>query len=185
MGVGASLLGNVFGVEGELSHETRIFQKGDPGNVSSSRVTKLTRNLIVGLPRSVWGGQDSAVAFTPPDRYLTTTTDAEGRFVLSGAVPGTEYKLFAFEDLDPNLTYDPDLVDRFPNRDLIDLEETAGTNAPLQNRTQQLRGQRSVRLQGSSAFRADVNTGPCSPSLLCVLRTISAEETRELNMGRN
>jgi len=52
LGVGASLLGNVFGVEGELSHAPGFFQKGDAGLVSSSRVTTLTGNVIVGLPRT-------------------------------------------------------------------------------------------------------------------------------------
>ena len=36
LGVGASLLGNVFGVEGELSHAPGFFQKGDAGLVSSA-----------------------------------------------------------------------------------------------------------------------------------------------------
>lgn len=52
LGVGASLLGNVFGVEGELSHAPGFFQKGEAGLVSSSRVTTLTGNVIVGLPRT-------------------------------------------------------------------------------------------------------------------------------------
>lgn len=52
LGVGASLLGDVFGVEGELSHAPGFFQKGEAGLVSSSRVTTLTGNVIVGLPRA-------------------------------------------------------------------------------------------------------------------------------------
>ena len=52
LGVGASLLGNVFGLEGELGHAPGFFQKGDAGLVSSSRVTTLTGNVIVGLPRT-------------------------------------------------------------------------------------------------------------------------------------
>jgi hypothetical protein len=52
LGVGASLLGNVFGLEGELSHAPGFFQKGEAGLVSSSRVTTLTGNVIVGLPRT-------------------------------------------------------------------------------------------------------------------------------------
>ena len=142
--------------------------------------------LVVGLPRSVWGAPDSSVAFTPPDRYLTTTTDAEGRFILPGAVPGTEYKLFAFEDLDTNFVYDPDLIGRFPNRDLTDLEQVADTNAPLQNRSQQLNALRSITVPGAPIFQSETNsTGPCSPNLLCALRAIPADETRELNLGRN
>jgi hypothetical protein len=52
LGVGASLLGNVFGLEGELGHMPGFFQTGDPGLVSSSRVTTLTGNVIVGPPRT-------------------------------------------------------------------------------------------------------------------------------------
>jgi hypothetical protein len=52
LGVGGSLLGNVFGVEGELGHAPGFFQKGDAGLVSSSRVTTLMGNVIVGLPRT-------------------------------------------------------------------------------------------------------------------------------------
>jgi hypothetical protein len=52
LGVGASLLGNVFGLEGELAHAPGFFQKGEAGLVSSSRVTTLTGNVIVGLPRA-------------------------------------------------------------------------------------------------------------------------------------
>jgi len=142
--------------------------------------------LVVGLPRSVWEAPDSSVAFTPPDRYLTTTTDAQGRFILPGAVPGAPYKLFAFEDLDTNFVYDPDLVGRFPNRDLIDLEQVGDTNAPLQNRTQQLRALRSITVPGNPFLQSETNSsGQCSPVLLCVLRAIPADETRELNLGRD
>jgi Carboxypeptidase regulatory-like domain len=139
--------------------------------------TPVTGALVVGLPRSVWGADDNEVSFTPPDRFLSATTDREGRFVLVGAVPGTEYKLFAFEDIDTNLIYDPDLMDRFPNRDLMDIEEVAGTDTPAQRRAQQLRGIRSVTFSGF--------TGPCSENVQCILRAISAEETRELSMGRD
>jgi opacity protein-like surface antigen len=52
LGVGASLLGNVFGVEGELGHAPGFFQEGEAGLVSSSRVTTLTGNVILGLPRT-------------------------------------------------------------------------------------------------------------------------------------
>jgi hypothetical protein len=52
LGVGASLLGNVFGVEGELAHAPGFFQNDEAGLVSSSRVTTLTGNVIVGLPRT-------------------------------------------------------------------------------------------------------------------------------------
>jgi protocatechuate 3,4-dioxygenase beta subunit len=129
--------------------------------------------LVVGFPKSVWGFTDSKVAFTPPDRYLTSTTNSEGRFTLTGAVLNTEYKLFAFEDLDTNRVYDPSLTELFPNRELIDLEDVDEGGA-VQRRLQQLRGIQSV-----TAGREI-----CSARRLCVLKVISAEETREQNMGR-
>jgi hypothetical protein len=133
--------------------------------------------LVVALPRSVWGTDDNKVAFTPPDRYLTATTDSGGGFVLIGAVPSTEYKLFAFEDLDTNLIYDPQLLDRFSNRDSMDIEEVAGQDSSVQLRTQ---------LQGGSIRSVIYGSGNlCSPNILCILKAISAEETRELNMGRD
>lgn len=52
LGVNAALLGNVFGIEGDLGHAPGFFQTGDAGLVSSSRVTTLTGNVIVGLPRA-------------------------------------------------------------------------------------------------------------------------------------
>lgn len=52
LGVNGALLGNVFGVEGDLGHAPGFFQAGDARLVSSSRVTTLTGNAIIGLPRS-------------------------------------------------------------------------------------------------------------------------------------
>jgi hypothetical protein len=45
------------------------------------------------------------------DLYKTATTDQNGRFTLRGIPPG-DYKLFAWEDLEPNGYFDPDLVRR-------------------------------------------------------------------------
>ncbi|MCL6480480.1 MAG: carboxypeptidase-like regulatory domain-containing protein, partial [Firmicutes bacterium] len=41
--------------------------------------------------------------------FQTTTTDSQGRYVLSGIAPGT-YKLFAFDDLEPGIWQDPQFL---------------------------------------------------------------------------
>jgi hypothetical protein len=134
--------------------------------------------LVAGLPSSVWGAPDRRDAFTPPDRYLSTSTDGEGYFVLSGAVSGTEYKLLAFEDLDPSFLFDPGLADRFSTRDLIEVEEREDPQpAP--------RGQRRGQPQTLGQARAmrSVLFGPgslCSGSSLCILKVIPSDETLSL-----
>jgi len=45
------------------------------------------------------------------DLYKTATTDQSGRFTLRGIAPG-EYKVFAWETLEPNGYFDPDLLRR-------------------------------------------------------------------------
>jgi hypothetical protein len=45
------------------------------------------------------------------DLYKTATTDQNGRFSLRGIPPG-DYKLFAWEELEPNGYFDPDLLRR-------------------------------------------------------------------------
>jgi hypothetical protein len=51
--VGASIswLGEVIGVEGDLGHGPGFFQAGDRGLVQRSRVTTVTGNVVVALPR--------------------------------------------------------------------------------------------------------------------------------------
>jgi hypothetical protein len=154
-----------------MSFGSRLF-----GRVVDRSGLPVAGALVVGLPRTIWGTPDSGAAFTLPDRYLTATTDSNGRFVLTGVPPTMEYKLFAFEDLDTNLIYDPDLIGRFTNRDLIDIEGGA-IDAPAQQRTQQAQGLRSV----SVGLSGDPEM--CSVIRLCVIRVVSADETRELNMG--
>lgn len=50
-GLSGGLLGDVVGVEADLGHGPGFFDTGDSLLVSSSRVTTLTGNVIVGLPR--------------------------------------------------------------------------------------------------------------------------------------
>ena len=45
------------------------------------------------------------------DLYKTTTTDQAGRYTLRGVAPG-DFKLFAWEALEPNGYFDPDIVRR-------------------------------------------------------------------------
>jgi hypothetical protein len=51
IGVGGVLLGDVFGVEGELTYAPGFFQTGDGGLVQDSGVTTVTGSLLVALPR--------------------------------------------------------------------------------------------------------------------------------------
>ena len=108
-------------------------------------------------------------------RISQTARDLASRFrdvpAASGAVSSTEYKLLAFEDLDTNRIYDPSLMDLFPNRELVDVENIA-ENSTLQRRVLQQQGIRTV------------TSGICTANTLCVLKAISAEETRDQNLGR-
>lgn len=52
LGVSGGLLGDVVGVEADLGHAPGFFQKGGRSLVSSSRVTTVTGNVIVGPPRT-------------------------------------------------------------------------------------------------------------------------------------
>lgn len=51
VGVDGVLLGDVFGLEVDLAHAPGFFQAGDRPLVVSSRVTTLTGNIVVALPR--------------------------------------------------------------------------------------------------------------------------------------
>jgi hypothetical protein len=51
LGVSGGLLGEIVGVEVDLGHAPGFFEVGDLTRVSSSRVTTLTGNVILGLPR--------------------------------------------------------------------------------------------------------------------------------------
>ena len=78
------------------------------------------RAFVVAIPKSVWSVEDDRGA-TPPDRYLTGVTDDAGFFELQGATQEVragsqteaEYRLYAFEDLDPNMIYEPGFARRF------------------------------------------------------------------------
>jgi len=143
------------------------------GRVVDQTGTPVAGASVVGFPQGVWLGMDNKVAFSPPDRFLSATTDGEGRFVLMGAAQATQYKLFAFEDIDLNLIYDPSLIERFPNRDLIEIEQ-AGGEAP-RSRAQQLQGIRTVSV---GAFPSQNRN--CSENAVCILRVIPAEDTRDI-----
>ena len=51
LGVGVGLLGEIVGIEGDLSHAPGFFQSGDQELVASSRLTTLSGNVIVGPSR--------------------------------------------------------------------------------------------------------------------------------------
>jgi hypothetical protein len=143
------------------------------GRVVDRTGTPVAGAQVVGFPEGVWMGMDNKVAFSPPDRFLSTTTDGEGRFVLGSAALSTDYKLFAFEDIDLNLLYDPSLIERFPNRDLIEIEQAGGD--AQRSRSQQLQGVRTV---SAPAFPSPNQN--CSANAMCILRVIAAEDTRDI-----
>ena len=49
------------------------------------------------------------------DLFRTATTDQTGRFTIENVIPG-EYKLFAWEDLEPGAYFDPSLLAEFESR---------------------------------------------------------------------
>jgi protocatechuate 3,4-dioxygenase beta subunit len=49
------------------------------------------------------------------DLYKSVTTDASGRFRFEGIVPG-QYKLFAWEDVEPDIWYNPEFMRPFEER---------------------------------------------------------------------
>ena len=51
LGVNGTLLGEIFGVEGDFGHTSGFFQSADAPFVTDSGVTTLTGNLIVAMPR--------------------------------------------------------------------------------------------------------------------------------------
>jgi hypothetical protein len=71
------------------------------------------------------------------------------------------------------LIYDPSLIERFPNRDLIEIEESGGD--VQRNRNQQLQGIRTVSVPAFQSLNRN-----CSENALCILRVIAAEETRDI-----
>jgi hypothetical protein len=47
-----------------------------------------------------------------PELVKTAVTDQYGRFAISGLVPGN-YKIFAWEDLEPNIYFDPSFMEQY------------------------------------------------------------------------
>lgn len=78
--------------------------------------------LVVAIPRSVWAKELDKGA-TPPDRYLTAVTDDNGYFQMPGAVKDSTYHLYAFEDVDPNVIYNPEFSDLAFGRELFETHE--------------------------------------------------------------
>jgi hypothetical protein len=84
----------------------------------------LSGALVVAVPKGMWEKGDQGV--TPADRIITGTTDNNGHFVLYGtteylnplpAKNRQEYRLYAFESIDPNEIFDPGFTERFQNRE--------------------------------------------------------------------
>jgi hypothetical protein len=149
--------------------------------------------LMVAIPKSVWSTSDDA-GVTPPDRYLTGTTDSTGYFELHGAteflypakgdVDSTfgairegvpqEYHLYAFEDLDPNLIYSPDFTERFRNRETFVIRE--------EERDTPLHPWRVIKVEQRTFANVDSCPGGTSPlgRQYCIFRSIPPEDTAEI-----
>ena len=170
----------------------------------------VTGALVVAISRSVWAKTEDA-GVTPPDRYLTATTDSTGYFEIqgtteflspvkaeldnvsraspagrpptgrppqspTGAVPNApqEYHVYAFESLDPNLIYAPDLSDRFRNREayVSRQEERDSPSSPWKVRKIE---QRTV----VDAFSCAGFLAPTARQY-CLFTSIPAEDTAEI-----
>jgi protocatechuate 3,4-dioxygenase beta subunit len=140
--------------------------------------------LVVAVPKSVWteaadGGP------TPPDRYLTASTDHAGRFTSYGATECVfalgdrcgqveqEYHLYAFEDINPNMLYDPGFTARFRGRESFVL--STEVLYPLPARVISRRDQNTVSglVASSESCPGDLGT----LRRLCILTVIPAEES--------
>jgi hypothetical protein len=172
----------------------------------------VTGALVVAIPKSVWSKTEDA-GVTPPDRYLTATTDSTGYFEIygatgslspvkgeldnvsreskpgrppgsrgrapqspTGAVPAApqEYHVYAFESLDPNLIYAPDLSDRFRNREsyVLRQEERDTSLSPWMVR----------RIEQRTIVDASSCAGQVLPTArqYCLFTSIPAEDTAEI-----
>jgi hypothetical protein len=144
-----------------------------------------TGALVVAIPKSVWAKSDDA-GVTPPDRYLTATTDSTGSFEVHGAteylyplkgekgeVP-QEYRLYAFENLDPNLIYSPDFSERFRNRESFVIRALV-RDGPLSP-------WRPLKIEQASIVLTYSCPGQTLPNLRtdCIFTSIPAEDTAEI-----
>jgi len=141
--------------------------------------------FVVGIPKGVWFKTDDA-GVTPPDRYLTATTDSTGYFEMHGATDWAypvkdqsgqvrqEYHLYAFENIDPNTIYAPDFSDRFRNREafVIRTEERQSPGSPWTAR----------RIQQATSAYSYSCPGMVAVTLrqYCVFTSIPPEDTAEI-----
>ena len=93
------------------------------GTVSDSRLQPFPGAQVVLIPER---NRDSA------DLYKTAVSDQTGRFTLKGIAPG-EYKLYAWETLENNAYFDPDLQRRSASAGKsIEVSESAKLSVSLQ-----------------------------------------------------
>jgi protocatechuate 3,4-dioxygenase beta subunit len=120
------IIPGVIPIDAECLNIQVVFAGRFNGKVQTRTQEPVAGALVVALPRSLWGTRSDA-GLTPPDHFLTATTDSQGMYRISGVFPrdstrpvgDAEYRLYAFEDLDPNLIYDPAFADRFRNREIF------------------------------------------------------------------
>jgi hypothetical protein len=66
-----------------------------------------------------------------PERYRTTMTNARGRFSFQD-VPAGDYRIFAWESIEPNAWLDPDVIRAVEsNGERVHVDESAEINASV------------------------------------------------------
>jgi hypothetical protein len=70
------------------------------------------------------------ILLLPSDRsrmvlFKTTTADQSGQFAFRGISPGS-YRLFAFDDLEPNIYFDPSFIEKYESRGISVQVDEAG-----------------------------------------------------------
>jgi hypothetical protein len=125
--------------------------------------------LVVAIPRSVWAKELDKGA-TPPDRYLTAVTDDNGYFQMPGA-SDSEFHLYAFEDVDPNVIYNPEFSDLVFGRELFETHELQFEN-----------GKWAVKkiARGTVAKSETCGVDTAVYRMWCYLTSISAEDSAGL-----
>jgi hypothetical protein len=134
--------------------------------------------FVVAVPKGMWEKSGDG-GVTPADRILTGTTDSVGHFVLYGtteylnplpAKKRQEYRLYAFESIDPNEIYDPGFTERFQGRETFEARHEVFENGSWKRRFQIL------KVAGSDTC----DTENAVERKRCFLTAIPASETATL-----
>jgi hypothetical protein len=134
--------------------------------------------LVVAIPMGIWAKSADA-GVTPADRMLITTSDSDGRFELQGTTRFVnpqqtveqQYRLYAFEGIDPNEIWDPGIEDRFHGHEGFETRVYVFENS-----------QWVVKRITTPTFAkfGDCNQDSIVARNLCFLTAIPATETAEI-----